>query len=120
MATYTTNINLKKPTTSEMYNVLDWNDNSDKIDAAIANKIIVVRYSASLEANQYVTAPFTHYAEITLDTSKGTPICARINGSSTKAKVASFTAGSGKCFVQGIGAEDITVDITYIKNPATT
>ena len=34
MATYTTNINLKKPTTSEMYNVLDWNDNSDKIDAA--------------------------------------------------------------------------------------
>ena len=34
MATYTTNLNLKKPTTSEMYNVLDWNNNSDKIDAA--------------------------------------------------------------------------------------
>ena len=35
MATYTTNLNLKKPTTSEMYNVLDWNDNSDKIDTAV-------------------------------------------------------------------------------------
>ena len=35
MATYTTNLNLKKPTTSEMYNVLDWNDNSDKIDSAV-------------------------------------------------------------------------------------
>ena len=37
MASYTPNINLKKPTTSEMYNVLDWNDNSDKIDTAIGN-----------------------------------------------------------------------------------
>lgn len=37
MATYTTNLNLKKPTTSEMYNVLDWNDNSDKIDQAVGN-----------------------------------------------------------------------------------
>ena len=37
MATYTTNLNLKKPTTSEMYNVLDWNDNSDKIDTAVGN-----------------------------------------------------------------------------------
>ena len=35
MATYTTNLNLKKPTTSEMYNVLDWNDNLDKIDTAV-------------------------------------------------------------------------------------
>lgn len=34
MATYTTNLNLKKPTTSENYNVLDWNNNSDKIDTA--------------------------------------------------------------------------------------
>lgn len=37
MASYTTNLNLKKPTTSEMYNVLDWNDNSDKIDTAYGN-----------------------------------------------------------------------------------
>ena len=37
MATYTTNLNLKKPTTSEMYNVLDWNDNSDKIDTAVGS-----------------------------------------------------------------------------------
>ena len=35
MASYTTNLNLKKPTTSEYYNVLDENENKDKIDAAV-------------------------------------------------------------------------------------
>lgn len=83
------------------------------------SQITVIRYNATLEANQYIFAPFTHYAEITLDTSKGTPVSARINGQSTKAKVAMFTSGGGKCFIQGIGSEEITVDITYVKNPLT-
>lgn len=57
MASYTTNINLKKPTTSEMYNVLDWNDNSDKIDTAIGNlnsqiidRIKCIRMDVELDA----------------------------------------------------------------------
>ena len=37
MASYTTNLNLKKPTTSEYYNVLDENENKDKIDTAYGN-----------------------------------------------------------------------------------
>ena len=68
MATYTTNINLKKPTTSEMYNVLDWNDNSDKIDTAIgtlnsqlASKIttgtMVVACSAGKTQISYANLP---------------------------------------------------------------
>jgi len=47
MASYTPNINLKKPTTSEMYNVLDWNDNSDKIDTAIGNLNRIIDFFAT-------------------------------------------------------------------------
>lgn len=36
MATYTSYLNLKKPTTSENYSVLDWNNNMDKIDAGVS------------------------------------------------------------------------------------
>lgn len=36
MATYTENLNLKKPAQTDFYNVDDFNDNADKIDAAIA------------------------------------------------------------------------------------
>ena len=35
MATYTTNLNLKKPAASDFYNVQDFNDNADKIDTKI-------------------------------------------------------------------------------------
>jgi len=64
MASYTPNINLKKPTTSEMYNVLDWNDNSDKIDTAIGNlnsqtwKKENATYTSNVDANNYTTPGF--------------------------------------------------------------
>lgn len=35
MATYTKNLGLKKPTQSDFYNVADWNENMEKIDAAL-------------------------------------------------------------------------------------
>lgn len=35
MATFTENLNLKKPTQADFYNVADWNENMDKIDTAI-------------------------------------------------------------------------------------
>ena len=35
--TYTTNLNLKKPDTTDLVDVADLNDNSDAIDAAIGN-----------------------------------------------------------------------------------
>ena len=57
MASYTTNLNLKKPAVNEMYNVLDWNDNSDKIDTAVGNlnnqitdRIKCIRMDVELDA----------------------------------------------------------------------
>lgn len=35
--TYTTNLNLKKPDTTDLVNVADLNDNSDAIDSAIGD-----------------------------------------------------------------------------------
>lgn len=35
MATYTTNYNLKKPAPTDFYDVADFNDNANKIDAAL-------------------------------------------------------------------------------------
>ena len=60
MASYTTNLNLKKPTTSEMYNVLDWNDNSDKIDTfagGVNNKTYTLTgsYSCVVIMGNYVS-----------------------------------------------------------------
>lgn len=61
MASYTPNINLKKPTTSEYYNVLDENSNKDKIDTAIGtlnSKLGQVAFKkGSLPSN--ATATFT-------------------------------------------------------------
>ena len=54
MATYTTNLNLKKPTTSEMYNVLDWNGNSDKIDAAYSTLNSQISYKTISDFNDFI------------------------------------------------------------------
>lgn len=66
MASYTTNINLKKPTTSEMYNVLDWNDNSDKIDTAIGNLNSQLKLKRIMKTYTNITLPSTDnpYAQI--------------------------------------------------------
>ena len=37
MPTYTTNLNLKKPNGDEYYNIEDFNENADIIDAAISD-----------------------------------------------------------------------------------
>lgn len=37
MPTYTTNLNLKKPNGDEYYNIEDFNENADLIDAAISD-----------------------------------------------------------------------------------
>lgn len=41
MATYTTNLNLKKPATSDYVSIADINDNMDAIDTAIGNGAVV-------------------------------------------------------------------------------
>ena len=64
MATYTTNLNLKKPTTSENYNVLDWNNNSDKIDTAYGtlNSQKATLVQKTIEAGSSVSITFSAYA----------------------------------------------------------
>lgn len=67
MASYTPNINLKKPTTDEYYNVLDENQNKDKIDTAIgtlnsqlAGFVLVYKGSLAANASANITASGAH------------------------------------------------------------
>ncbi|OQA48431.1 MAG: hypothetical protein BWY46_01377 [Firmicutes bacterium ADurb.Bin300] len=40
MATYTSNLNLKKPAAGELFDIADFNSNSDKIDTAVGNRVV--------------------------------------------------------------------------------
>lgn len=52
MATYTSFLNLEKPTTSETFNLLKMNQNWDKIDAGVSalNSKFLKRFTASSES----------------------------------------------------------------------
>lgn len=50
MATYTTNLNLKKPADSDTYDIDDFNGNSDIIDTAVGN----LRDSVSSTQNGFI------------------------------------------------------------------
>ena len=74
MATYTTNLNLKKPAESENYNILDWNNNSDKIDTAygtLNSQIVSMPYfgavqNKSISLNQTSGAVYvTDFSDLT-------------------------------------------------------
>lgn len=51
MSTETTNLKLKKPSSNDFFNIHDFNDNTDKIDAAIADKADKTDIPTSLPAD---------------------------------------------------------------------
>ena len=59
MATYTTNLNLKKPASSDQYNVADMNGNMDLIDAACGKTSVTVTLNQTNVSSGSVTVTKT-------------------------------------------------------------
>ena len=64
MATYTTNLNLKKPATTDLVSIADINDNMDAIDTAIASGA-VVKTSQSCSPSQALKNGFYYVTSTT-------------------------------------------------------
>ncbi len=63
MATYTSYLNLEKPTTSETFNLLKMNQNWDKIDAGVSalnSKVTPVQFLKHYDGNN-LQIPFVNY-----------------------------------------------------------
>lgn len=64
MATYTSYLNLEKPTTSETFNLLKMNQNWDKIDqgvSALNSKIKTVQIDGTTTSNGNLQLPITYW-----------------------------------------------------------
>lgn len=87
MATYTSNLNLKKPATGELFDIDDFNSNSDKIDTAMGEKVDKVS-GKGLSDNNYTNAEKSKLAGISAGAQVNPTELPPTDGSVTAEKIA--------------------------------
>lgn len=96
MATYTSYLNLEKPTTSETFNLLKMNQNWDKIDAGVS--ALNSNFTSVLDGTKFLSKSFGSQLNLTVETNSRLIIFTVGANSSRNSLYSAGTISSGSAY----------------------